>query len=82
MKELEPEILERIKKGFDLYKGTVTINQFVIIMVDVLYQQTQWQKYVKEVLTFIELFLLIDLGQYQFQHVVCKKLNFKILPTI
>jgi hypothetical protein len=33
-------------------------------MVDVLFQQTNWKKYAREILTFIELFLLIDLKQY------------------
>ena len=47
LKELEPEILVRIKKGFDLYKGSVTINQFVVIMVDVLFQQNNWRKYTR-----------------------------------
>lgn len=32
-------------------------------MIDVLFQQTHWKKYAREILTFIELFLLIDLNQ-------------------
>lgn len=63
LKELEPEILSRIKKGFDLYKGSVTMNQFIVIMIDVLFQQTNWQRYTREILTFVELFLLIDLNK-------------------
>lgn len=39
------------------------MNQFIVIMIDVLFQQTQWKKYAREILTFIELFLLIDLNQ-------------------
>jgi hypothetical protein len=47
LKELEPEILAKIKKGFDLYKGSVNINQFIVIMIDVLFQQTNWKKYTR-----------------------------------
>lgn len=64
LKELEPEILERIKNGFKLYNGSVSISQFIVIMIDVLFQQTNWRKFTKEVLTFVELFLLIDLNKY------------------
>lgn len=63
LKELEPEILARIKKGFELYKGAVNVSQFIVIMIDVLFQQSHWKKYAREILTFIELFLLIDLNQ-------------------
>ena len=41
----------------------MNINQFIVIMIDVLFQQTHWKKYTREILTFIELFLLIDLNQ-------------------
>lgn len=64
LKELEPEILAKIKKGFDLYKGSVNMGQFIVIMIDVLFQQSNWKKYSREILTFVELFLLIDLSQY------------------
>ncbi len=47
LKELEPEVLTRIKKGFDLYKGVVTMNQFIVILIDVLFQQTNWRKYTR-----------------------------------
>jgi hypothetical protein len=73
LKELEPEILERIKRGFDLYKGSVTIAQFIVIMVDVLFQQTNWKKYPKEILTFVELFLLIDLNKYALAHAASRR---------
>lgn len=45
LKELEPEVLARIKKGFDLFKGTVNISQFIVIMIDVLFQHSNWRKY-------------------------------------
>lgn len=39
------------------------MSQFIAIMIDVLFQQSNWKKYTKEILTFVELFLLIDLNK-------------------
>jgi len=32
-KDLSPNDLSKIKKGFDLYKGVVNLQQFIIIMI-------------------------------------------------
>ena len=37
MKDLSPDDLSKIKKGFDLYRGNVDLKQFVIIMLYSLY---------------------------------------------
>lgn len=50
-----------MKSGFDLYKGTVNLQQFIIIMLQSLYNKTELKKRRVEILTFIEMFLLIDL---------------------
>ena len=39
------------------------MGQFIVIMIDVLFQQTTWNKDTREILTFVELFLLIDLNK-------------------
>lgn len=57
------------------------MSQFVVIMVDVLFQQTNWKKYSKEILTFVELFLLIDLNQYTIDYEVIRKFGLKTLLT-
>ena len=60
-KDLSPDDLSKIKKGFDLYKGVVNLQQFIIIMLQALYNKSDLPKRKLEILTFIEMFLLIDL---------------------
>lgn len=55
--------------------------QFVVIMVDVLFQQTNWKKYSKEILTFVELFLLIDLNKYIMYDEAIRRSVLRILLT-
>lgn len=43
-KDLSPNDLSKIKKGFDLYKGVVNLQQFIIIMIQALYSKTDLPK--------------------------------------
>ncbi len=43
-KDLSPNDLSKIKKGFDLYKGVVNLQQFIIIMIQALYNKTDLPK--------------------------------------
>jgi hypothetical protein len=43
-KDLSPDDLSKIKKGFDLYKGVVNLQQFIIIMLQSLYNKTEFHK--------------------------------------
>ena len=44
MKDLSPDDLSKIKKGFDLYRGCVDLKQFIIIMLYALYPQVSISK--------------------------------------
>lgn len=43
-KDLSPDDLSKIKKGFDLYKGVVNLQQFIIIMLQALYNKSELAK--------------------------------------
>ena len=43
-KDLSPDDLSKIKKGFDLYKGVVNLQQFIIIMLQSLYNKAELVK--------------------------------------
>lgn len=60
-KDLSPEDLSKIRRGFDIYRGQVELKQFVSIMLHSLYPSPSLVNHRREVLTFIEMFLLIDL---------------------
>ena len=64
MKDLSPDDLSKIKRGFDLYRGVVDLKQFIIIILYALYPQVILEKRKAQILTFIEIFILIDLKKY------------------
>ena len=42
-------------------------------MLDVLFKLQNWKKYTQPIITFIEIFLLIDINQYIFLEAVMKR---------
>lgn len=44
MKDLSPDDLSKIKRGFDLYRGVVDLKQFIIVILYALYPQITLNK--------------------------------------